>query len=72
MLILIVRPIASTFFNVVSATTFPHGTRRQIEIEIVIVYNIYRMRRFMTNTVYDGCCLWALPTMPYKKLTSQG
>jgi cytochrome P450 len=44
----------------------------EIEIEIEIVYNMYRMRRFTTNTVCAGCCLWALPTMPYRKLTSQG
>jgi hypothetical protein len=43
-----------------------------IEIEIETVYNMYRMRRFTTNTVCAGCCLWALPTMPYRKLTSQG
>jgi hypothetical protein len=43
-----------------------------IEIEIEIVYNMYRMRRFPPNTVCAGCCLWALPTMPYRKLTSQG
>jgi allophanate hydrolase subunit 1 len=41
-------------------------------IEIEIVYNMYRMRRFTPNTVCAGYCLWALPTMPYKKLTSQG
>jgi hypothetical protein len=44
----------------------------QIEIEIEIVYNMYRMRRFTPNTARAGCCLWALPTMPYRKLTSQG
>jgi hypothetical protein len=43
-----------------------------IEIEIEIVYNMYRMRRFTTNTVCAGCCLSALPAMPYRKLTSQG
>jgi hypothetical protein len=55
------------------------GTRLQhplhlphIEIEIEIVYNMYRIRRFATNTVCAGCCLSALPTMPYRKLTSQG
>jgi hypothetical protein len=42
------------------------------EIEIEIVYNMYRMRRFTLNTVCAGCCLWALPTMPYMELTSQG
>jgi hypothetical protein len=41
------------------------------EKEIEIVYNMYRMRRFTTITVCAGCCLWALPTMPYMKLTSQ-
>jgi hypothetical protein len=48
--------------------------RRQmdIEIEIKIVYNIYRVRRFTTCTECAGCCLWALPTMPFRKLTSQG
>jgi hypothetical protein len=44
----------------------------EIEIEIEIVYNMYRMRRFTQNTVRAGCCLCALPTMPYMKLTSQG
>jgi hypothetical protein len=38
------------------------------EIEIDIVYNMYRMRRFTTNTVCAGPCLWALPTMPFRKL----
>jgi hypothetical protein len=37
-------------------------------IEIVIVYNMYRMRRFTPNAVCAGCYLWALPTMPYKDL----
>jgi hypothetical protein len=41
------------------------------EIEIVIVYNMYRMRRFTTSAVCAGCCLWAIPTMPHKKLKSQ-
>jgi hypothetical protein len=43
-----------------------------IEIEMRIVYNMYRMRQFTTITVCAGCCLWALPTIPYRKLTSQG
>jgi hypothetical protein len=43
-----------------------------IGIEIEIVYNMYRMHMFTPNTVCAGCCLWALPTMPYKKLKSQG
>jgi hypothetical protein len=43
-----------------------------IEIEIEIVYSMYRMRRFTTITVCAGCCLWALPTMPYMMLTIQG
>jgi hypothetical protein len=43
-----------------------------IEIEIETVYNMYRMRRFTPNTVCAGSCLWALPTMPYRELTSQG
>jgi hypothetical protein len=47
-------------------------SRWAIEIEIEIVYNMYRMRRFTPNTVYAGCCLWALPTMPYRELTSHG
>jgi hypothetical protein len=42
------------------------------EIGIKIVYNTYRMRRFTPNTVCAGCCLWALPTMPYMELRSQG
>jgi hypothetical protein len=42
-----------------------------LEIEIEIVYNMYRMRRFTPNAVCAGCCLWALPTMPYRELTSQ-
>jgi hypothetical protein len=42
------------------------------EIEIEIVYNMYRMRRFTPHTVRAGCCLWALPTMSYMDLTSQG
>jgi hypothetical protein len=33
---------------------------------------MYRMRRFATCTVCAGCCLWALLTMPFMKLTSQG
>jgi hypothetical protein len=41
-----------------------------LKIEIEIVYNMYRMRRFTSNTVCAGCCLWALPTMPYRELTS--
>jgi hypothetical protein len=41
-------------------------------IEIEIIYNMYRMRRFTPNTVCAGCCIWALPTMPYMELTSQG
>jgi hypothetical protein len=49
-----------------------HGAGIEIEIEIEIVYNMYRMHRFTSNTVCAGCFLWALPTMPYKKLTSQG
>jgi hypothetical protein len=44
----------------------------KIEIEIEIVYNMYRMRRFTTKIVCAGCCLLALPSMPYKELTSQG
>jgi hypothetical protein len=44
----------------------------EIEMEIEIVYNMYRIRRLTTITVCAGCCLWALPTMPYRKLTSQG
>jgi hypothetical protein len=40
----------------------------EIEIEIEIVYNMYRMRRFTPKTVCAGCCLWALPTMPYMNL----
>jgi hypothetical protein len=44
----------------------------EIEIEIEVVYIMYRMRRFTTRTVCAGCCLWALPTMPYMKLTSKG
>jgi hypothetical protein len=44
----------------------------EIEIDIEIVYNMYRMRRFTPNTVCAGCCLLALPTMPYMELTSQG
>jgi hypothetical protein len=40
--------------------------------EIEIVYNMYRMRRFTTSTICAGCCPWALPTMPYMKLTSHG
>jgi hypothetical protein len=47
-------------------------TSIEIEIEIEIVYNMYRMRRFTPNTVCAGCCFWALPTMPYKELTSHG
>jgi hypothetical protein len=43
-----------------------------IEIEIEIVYNMYRMRQFTPNTVCAVCCLWALPNMPYMELTSQG
>jgi hypothetical protein len=43
-----------------------------IEIEIEIVYNMYRMRRFLSKAGCVGCCLWALPTMPYMELTSQG
>jgi hypothetical protein len=27
---------------------------------------------FTPKAVCAGCCLWALPTMPYKELTSQG
>jgi hypothetical protein len=42
----------------------------EIEIEIEIVYNMYR--RFTPITVCARCCLWALPTMPYMELTSQG
>jgi adenine C2-methylase RlmN of 23S rRNA A2503 and tRNA A37 len=42
------------------------------KIEIEIVYNMYRIRRFTPNTVCAGFCLSALPTMPYRKLTSQG
>jgi hypothetical protein len=42
------------------------------DIEIEIVYNMYRVRRFTTITVCTGCCLWALPPMPYRKLTSHG
>ena len=36
----------------------PTGLRAQIEIEIQIeiVYNMYRMRRFTTITVCAGCC----------------
>jgi hypothetical protein len=41
-------------------------------IEIEIVYNMYRMRQFTTTTVCAVFCLWALPTMPYKKLISKG
>jgi hypothetical protein len=48
------------------------GPSIEIEIEIEIVYNMYRMRRFTPNTIRAGCCLSALQTMPYKKLTSQG
>jgi hypothetical protein len=48
------------------------GLRFIPEIEIEIVYNMYRMRRFTPKTVCAGCCLWALPTMPYMKLTNQG
>jgi hypothetical protein len=44
----------------------------EIEIEIEVVYNMYRMRRFIPNTVRAGCCLWALPTMPFGELTSHG
>jgi hypothetical protein len=43
-----------------------------LKFEIETVYNMYRMRRFTPITVCAGCCLWALPTMPYRKLTSQG
>jgi hypothetical protein len=43
-----------------------------LAIEIEIVYNMYLMRRFTTITVCAGCYLWALPTMPHKKLTSHG
>jgi hypothetical protein len=32
-----------------------------IEIEIEIVYNMYRMRRFTPNTVCAGCCLLGPP-----------
>jgi hypothetical protein len=49
-----------------------HIAMVKIEIETEIVYNMYRMRRFTTSTICAGCCLWALPTMPHKKLTSQG
>jgi hypothetical protein len=45
---------------------------QEYAIEIEIDYNMYRMRRFTPNTVRAGCCLWALPTMPYRELTSQG
>jgi hypothetical protein len=45
---------------------------REIEIEIEIVYNMYRMRRFSQKAVCAGCCLWDLPTMPYRELTSKG
>jgi formate dehydrogenase assembly factor FdhD len=48
------------------------GDGNEIEIEIENVCNIYRMRRFTTSTVCAGCGLWALPTMPYKKLISRG
>jgi hypothetical protein len=54
------------------APSVSHGYEIEIEIEIEIVYNMYRMRRFTSNTVCAGCYLWALPTMPYRKLTSQG
>jgi hypothetical protein len=47
-------------------TTFRVPSRPEIEI----VYNMYRMRRFTPITVCAGCCLWALPTMPYMELTS--
>jgi hypothetical protein len=40
------------------------------KFEIEIVYNMYRMRRFTPKAVCAGCCLWALPTMPYKEFTS--
>jgi hypothetical protein len=46
--------------------------RPAIEVEIEIVYNMYRMRRLTPNTVRAGGCLWALPTMSYMELTSQG
>jgi hypothetical protein len=49
-----------------------HVALSTLVIEIEIVYNMYRMHRFTPNTRCAGCCLWALPTMSYKKLTSQG
>jgi hypothetical protein len=56
-------------FRAFTGWTFTPGLKK---IEIEIVYNMYRMRRFTPITVCAGCCLWALPTMPYRKLTSQG
>jgi hypothetical protein len=58
--------------NVVHSKRPGVEVRVEIEIEIEIVYNMCRMRRFTPNTVCAGCCLWALPTMPYRELTSQG
>jgi hypothetical protein len=60
-------------YNGTSECRFPRrrrSPRSSIEIEIEIVYNMYRMRRFTAITVCAGCCLWALPTMPFMKLTS--
>jgi hypothetical protein len=50
----------------------PPKRRKGTEIEIEIVYNMNRMRRFTPITVCAGWCLWALPTVPYKKLTNEG
>jgi hypothetical protein len=61
------RPMPKKLVRRVFEYTFPY---RSIEIEIEIVYNMYRMRRFTLITVCAGCWLWALPTMQYMKLTS--
>jgi hypothetical protein len=58
-----------SFHDMESPAGFPAA---YCDIEIEIEINMYRMRRFTTSTVCAGCCLWALPTMPYMNLTSQG
>jgi hypothetical protein len=70
------RPLAhkSDFIRLMEPRLIGHTSSRRIEIEIEveIIYNMYRMRRSTPNTLCAGCCLWALPTMPYMELTSQG
>jgi hypothetical protein len=54
-----------------SLTSIPYG-KPSIEIEIRLVYKMYHMRRFTTYIACAGCCLWALSTMPFRELKSQG